>query len=157
MAPKNHIGLETEQTLSVAKSLNTLLANFQIYYQNSRGLHWNLKGKNFFELHVKFEELYTDSQLKIDEIAERILTLGVQPLHTFEDYSTSASLRVGKNIQNDEKAVELIVENLSAIIEIERPIVAAADKGADDGTSDMLSTFIAEQEKTLWMFRSWMG
>jgi starvation-inducible DNA-binding protein len=157
MTAINHIGLETEQSLSAAKSLNILLANFQIYYQNLRGLHWNIKGKNFFELHLKFEELYTDSQIKIDLIAERILTLGAHPMHTFEEYLSHATLRIGKNIHKDHLAVELIVENLTALIELERPIASMATEGADDGTTDMLSTFIAEQEKTLWMFRSWMA
>ena len=157
MSPTNHIGLETTQSLSTANSLNTLLANFQIYYQNLRGLHLNIKGKNFFELHLKFEELYTDSQIKIDLIAERILTLGANPIHTFEDYLEHSSLRIGKNIHQDQLAVELIVENLTALIELERPIAFMATEGADDGTTDLLSTFIAEQEKTLWMFRSWMA
>ena len=80
------IGLDKEMTKNLTSGLNRLLANFQLYYQNLRGLHWNIKGKSFFELHVKFEEFYTDSQEKIDFIAERILTLGGTPLHTFTDY-----------------------------------------------------------------------
>ena len=80
------LGLDKEKSIELVKELNVLLANFQVYYQNVRGLHWNIKGKSFFELHVKFEELYTDSQLKVDLIAERILTLQGTPLHTFDDY-----------------------------------------------------------------------
>ena len=71
---KTILGLDKKDTEKLVSELNGLLANFQIYYQNLRGLHWNIKGKNFFELHVKFEEFYTDSQVKIDDIAERILT-----------------------------------------------------------------------------------
>ena len=70
------IGLDSKQSEVLAAELNVLLANYQLYYQNTRGLHWNIKGKHFFELHVKFEEIYTDAQLKIDLIAERVLTLG---------------------------------------------------------------------------------
>ena len=69
------LGLDRGKVQNLTTNLNELLANFQVYYQNLRGLHWNIKGKSFFELHVKFEELYTDSQEKIDMIAERILTL----------------------------------------------------------------------------------
>jgi starvation-inducible DNA-binding protein len=58
-----------------------------LYYQNLRGIHWNIKGRAFFDLHVKFEELYNDANMKVDEIAERILTLGETPLHTFDDYT----------------------------------------------------------------------
>jgi len=82
---KTIIGLDKEESNKLVGDLNVLLANFQLYYQNLRGLHWNIKGKNFFELHAKFEELYTDSQLKIDLIAERVLTLQGEPLHTFEE------------------------------------------------------------------------
>ena len=64
----NTLGLDTEKTKELAGQLNQLLANFQIYYQNLRGIHWNIRGKNFFDLHVKFEELYTDANLKVDLI-----------------------------------------------------------------------------------------
>jgi len=77
------------------------LSNFQGYYQNLRGIHWNIKGKRFFDLHVKFEELYTDANMKVDEIAERILTLGETPLHTFEDYMKEVKVPIGKNIKQD--------------------------------------------------------
>ena len=69
--------------------LNQLLSDFHIYYQNTRGFHWNIKGKRFFELHVKFEELYTEALTSIDEIAERILTIGGTPLHAFDDYGVA--------------------------------------------------------------------
>ena len=64
------IGLDSKKSEALANELNSLLANFQLYYQNLRGLHWNINGKHFFELHVKFEELYNDVQLKIDLVAE---------------------------------------------------------------------------------------
>jgi len=118
----NSIGLNTSKTKDLANDLNHLLANFQIYYQNLRGIHWNIKGKRFFDLHVKFEELYTDANVKVDEIAERILTLGETPLHTFEDYSAKAEVIVGKNISEDDKAVRLIVDSLTELLKIERTI-----------------------------------
>ena len=68
---KNIIGLDAIKAKKLADLLNVLLANYQLFYINSRGFHWNIKGEKFFELHLKFEELYTDTQLKIDEIAER--------------------------------------------------------------------------------------
>ena len=81
MSKKTMIGLDVNQSKNLAKDLNALLSEFQIFYINTRGFHWNIKGDKFFELHLKFEELYTNAQLKIDEIAERILTLGHIPLH----------------------------------------------------------------------------
>lgn len=151
----NNIGLPSEAAGLLAAELNILLANFQIYYQNLRGLHWNIRGKRFFDLHLKFEELYNDSQIKIDLIAERVLTLETVPLHTFEDYIKNNKLEIGKNIHNDEKAIEIIVSSLSKILAIERIILKKAVAIGDEGTNSMMSDFISEQEKTIWMLKAW--
>jgi starvation-inducible DNA-binding protein len=153
----NSLGLNTEKAKVLAEDLNVLLANFQVYYQNLRGIHWNIKGKRFFDLHVKFEELYTDANIKVDEIAERILTLGATPLHTFDDYTNSAKVPVGKNISEDVKAVQLIVDSLSELLKIERSILEKSDDADDEGTNSMMSDFITEQEKTVWMMKAWLG
>ena len=89
----NIIGLEEKKVKKLTDELNGLLANYQIFYQNLRGYHWNIKGENFFELHVKFEEYYNDAQVKIDEIAERILTLGKTPFHSYSDYLEENQLK----------------------------------------------------------------
>ena len=154
---KSILGLDKTKSANIVYNLNGLLANFQIYYQNLRGLHWNIKGKNFFELHVKFEEFYTDSQVKVDDVAERILTLQGKPLHTFTDYINNASVPVGKDISNDVEGVELVVNSLSELLKIEREILNLSDKANDEGTNSMMSDFIAEQEKTILMLNSWLG
>jgi len=151
------LGLDSDKVKNLNLNLNELLSNFQVYYQSLRGLHWNIKGKSFFELHLKFEELYTDSQEKIDMIAERILTLEGRPLHSFTDYIELAKVPVGKNISNDRASVDLIVESLSKLIEIERNILNESDEANDEGTNSMMSDFIAEQEKTIWMMKAWLG
>jgi starvation-inducible DNA-binding protein len=150
------IGLDSKASEALATELNTLLANYQLYYQNTRGLHWNIKGKHFFELHVKFEEIYTDAQEKIDLIAERILTLGFTPLHTFSDYLKNSKIKEGKNISEAKDAVHLIVDSLQTIILIERNILASAQKLADEGTTSLLTDFITQQEKEIWMYSSWL-
>jgi starvation-inducible DNA-binding protein len=152
----NILGLPVKESESIIIELNVLLSNFQVYYQNLRGIHWNIRGKRFFDLHVKFEELYNDSQLKIDGIAERVLTLGGRPLHTFEDYIKFNQLTVGKNISNDEKAIHLIVDSLSHLLKIEREILVKSAEISDEGTNSMMSDFIAEQEKTIWMMQAWL-
>ncbi|MEL1247639.1 Dps family protein [Flavobacterium helocola] len=152
----NSLGLPVEQSEELVNELNGLLSNFQIYYQNLRGLHWNIRGKRFFDLHLKFEELYNDSQLKIDLIAERVLTLGGTPLHTFSDYIANSKLKVGKDISKDVEAIQLILESLSVLLQVERVILAKASEINDEGTNSMMSDFIAEQEKTNWMLKAWM-
>ncbi|UGS24627.1 Dps family protein [Flavobacterium channae] len=152
----NSLGLPIEQSEELVKELNTLLSNFQIYYQNLRGLHWNIRGKRFFDLHVKFEELYNDSQLKIDLIAERVLTLGGIPLHTFSDYIANSELKVGKDISKDVEAIQLILDSLSVLLQLERGILNKSGVIDDEGTNSMMSDFIKEQEKTIWMLKAWM-
>jgi starvation-inducible DNA-binding protein len=152
----NSIGLPVKDAEILAAELNILLANFQIYYQNLRGLHWNIRGRRFFDLHLKFEELYNDSQLKIDIIAERVLTLDATPLHTFEDYIKYNKLQIGNNIQKDVKAIELILDSLVKLLKIERVILKKASEIEDEGTTSMMSDFISEQEKTIWMMKAWL-
>tara|TARA_R110000868_G_scaffold11389_2_gene55811 strand:- start:45795 stop:46370 length:576 start_codon:yes stop_codon:yes gene_type:complete len=152
----NILGLPVKETEIIISELNSLLSNYQVYYQNLRGIHWNIRGKRFFDLHVKFEELYNDSQLKIDMIAERVLTLGGTPLHTFEDYIKHNKIEVGKNISNDEKAVHLIVNSLSHLLILEREILNKTAVVNDEGSNAMMSDFIAEQEKTIWMMQAWL-
>lgn len=153
----NSLGLDPTKTKDLANDLNALLANFQTYYQNLRGVHWNIKGKRFFDLHIKFEELYTDANLKVDMVAERILTLGVTPLHTFEDYTAASKVPVGKNVSQDELAVRLIVDSLTELLKIERQILDKSDEANDEGTNSMMSDFITEQEKTVWMLKAWLN
>jgi len=153
----NSLGLDVSKTDELIKDLNKLLANFQVYYQNLRGIHWNIKGKGFFDLHAKFEELYTDAQLKVDMVAERVLTLGGVPLHTFVEYTEAAVVPVGKNISIDEKAVTLVVDSLTELLKIERHILDRSGDLGDEGTNSMVSDFIKEQEKTIWMMKAWLN
>ena len=152
----NSLGLPIKESEELVNELNGLLSNFQIYYQNLRGLHWNIRGKRFFDLHLKFEELYNDSQIKIDLIAERVLTLGGTPLHTFADYIENSKLQIGKSISKDVEAIQLILESLSVLLQVERVILAKAADINDEGTNSMMSDFIADQEKTNWMLKAWM-
>lgn len=152
----NSLGLPIKESEELVNELNGLLSNYQIYYQNLRGLHWNIRGKRFFDLHIKFEELYNDSQIKIDLIAERVLTLGGIPLHTFSDYIANSKLKVGKNISKDVDAIQLILESLSTLLQAERVILNKSGAINDEGTNSMMSDFIAEQEKTNWMLKAWM-
>ncbi len=136
--------------------LNVLLADYQIFYQNLRGFHWNIQGRLFFELHAKFEELYTDAAVKIDDVAERILTIEGLPLHTFEDYVATSTIPVTKNVHDGETAVRTIADNLKELLGLEKEIKELAVEKGDGGTEDLMSDFIDEQEKTLWMMKAWL-
>jgi len=152
----NRIGLDQDQAKNLAEKLNMLLANYQMFYINTRGFHWNIAGHKFFELHVKFEEIYTDSLIKIDEIAERVLTLGHTPLHTFSAYTRHSSIAEAKDISQGDEAVQILLDGYGKLLEIEREILHLSDEAKDEGTNSMVSDYIREQEKTVWMFSSYL-
>lgn len=151
------IGLDKENAVKLSGQLNTLLADYQIFYQNLRGFHWNIKGSDFFELHIKFEELYNDAQIKIDEIAERILTLEGAPLHTFEDYIKESEIKAVSNISNGRKGVEITLSNFQTLLIRERKIMEIAADAGDEGTLTLVSDYISQSEKTVWMLSSFLG
>lgn len=154
---KNLIGIDNEKAKKLITELNDLLANYQLFYQNLRGLHWNIKGREFFELHLKFEELYNDAVIKVDEIAERILTLEGEPLHTFSDYLKTAEIKEEKNISNGIQGIKIIVKNFMSLIKKERNILSLASSAEDEGSISLMSDYISQTEKTLWMLNSYLS
>lgn len=153
----NSIGLDSKPAKELADKLNKLLADYQVFYMNARGFHWNIKGDKFFELHIKFEELYNDALLKIDEVAERILTLGYTPMHTYTDYLKHSGIKETKNVSDGNKAVSLILEGFKEILLIERIILKLSEKANDEGTNSLMSDYIPQQEKLVWMYSSYLN
>ena len=152
----NAIGLDNDKAKHLAEKLNELLANYSIFYQNTRGYHWNIKGEKFFELHLKFEELYNDLLLKIDEIAERILTLGHTPKHNYSDYRTSSKIKESEFVSDGVKAVEDILSAFQTIIILQRELLHISDDAQDEGTNSLMSDYISMQEKLVWMYSSFL-
>ncbi|MES2780739.1 MAG: Dps family protein [Bacteroidota bacterium] len=151
------IGLSNKHSKQLADKLNVLLNNYQLFYQNARGYHWNIKGEKFFELHLKFEELYTDAQLKIDEIAERILTLGYTPIHSFTDYVKGSSIKEHKNVSDGKKAVAHVLDGFTALLVLERELLQLSADARDEGTNAQMSDYIRQQEKLVWMYSSFLN
>lgn len=148
----NHIGLDKKEAGLLAKDLNHLLAQYQIFYMNVRGFHWNIQGEKFFELHAQFELLYTDLQIKIDEIAERILTLGHVPSHSFKTYLADAEVKPAENIHAWRPAVESVLSAFKTIILLQRGILEKSAEIGDEGSNALMSGYISEQEKSVWMY-----
>lgn len=153
----SEIGLDRTLSLQLIDKLNDLLANYQVFYQNTRGFHWNIKGDKFFELHLKFEELYTDLQVKIDEIAERVLTLGGTPIHSFDGYLQISKVQPVENESNGSACVEHILEAFSTILVKEREILKLSAELLDEGTNALMSDYIREKEKLVWMYSSFLS
>ncbi|ATQ84096.1 DNA starvation/stationary phase protection protein [Moraxella osloensis] len=142
---------------AIVEQLNSLLANYHIFYTNVRGYHWNVRGSDFFTLHVKFEELYTALQIQIDEIAERILTLQGTPLHAYSDFLKISSINEDKNVSDGVACVKGILTGLTMTIAKEREIIDLADEDDDQGTADQLTAYVQEQEKLVWMYNAYLG
>lgn len=154
---KNRIGLKTQDCVELSNQLNQLLSNYQLLYMNVRGFHWNIKGNNFFELHVKFEEIYNNLQLKIDEIAERILTLGYTPVHSYSDYLRHSTVKEKTNISDGKVAMAEILNAFEIIITLQREILSLAGETNDEGTNALMSDYIREQEKLTWMYSAYLN
>ena len=153
----NRIGLDKDKSEKIAGKLNELLANYSIFYQNTRGYHWNIKGEKFFELHLKFEELYNDLFVKIDEIAERILTLGYQPNHKFSFYLEKTAIVETNEVNDGPKSLQEILSAFAILLSKQRQILDLSGEIEDEGTNALMSDYIREQEKLVWMYSSYLN
>lgn len=152
----SQIGLDKEQSKYIADRLNSLLADYTVFYQNLRGFHWNIKGTKFFVLHAKFEELYDNVAVKIDDVAERILALGFTPRHSLSDYLNISEIKEAKNVSDFNEAVTEILDSLKTLIIKQREILKSAEKAGDIGTADLMTQYTREEEKLVWMYAAYM-
>ena len=157
MSTKNRIGLDSNKVKELSEKLNVLLANYSVFYQNTRGFHWNIKGDSFFVLHEKFEELYDDLKIKIDEVAERILTLGYTPNHQYSRYVEISDISESGLVTDGKEAVNHILEAFKVTLRIQREILELSDDAEDEGTNALMSDYISEQEKLVWMYASYVN
>ncbi|HRY31454.1 MAG TPA: Dps family protein [Bacteroidales bacterium] len=157
MKNMNLIGLDKKKSETLAARLNELLANYQVFYTNVRGFHWNIKGEKFFELHLKFEELYNDLVVKIDDIAERILTLGKTPANTFTDYLSVSQIKEVSGLTDGRKAVENLLESFRILLLRQRELLELSGDAGDEGTNALMSDYIREQEKLVWMYAAFLS
>lgn len=157
MSKLNRIGLDPKKSGELAELLNELLANYSIFYQNVRGYHWNIKGEKFFELHLKFQELYNNLLIKIDDVAERILTLGYTPEHRYTVYAKVSSIQEKKEVSDGFTAVQNIIDSFASLISLQRAILDKSATINDEGTNALMSDYIREQEKLIWMYSAFLG
>ena len=154
---KSPIGLDTVQSQALAAELNKLLASYQILYMNVRGFHWNIRGNQFFELHLKFEEIYNDLLLKVDALAERILTLDGVPLPSFSAYLKVSAIPEQKGLHDGRACVESLLESFRELLVAQRRILGQAADAGDEGTAAILSAYVQQQEKLVWMLRAYLA
>ncbi|MBE6310823.1 MAG: DNA starvation/stationary phase protection protein [Bacteroidales bacterium] len=151
MKTLDYLHLDDTKLTKVLDSLHKLLANYQVHYTNLRGLHWNIKGRGFFTLHEKFETMYNDTAEKVDEIAERILMLGGVPENRFSEYLKQSCVKEVGEVSCGHHAVEIVLDTYKILIEKERKLIDIATEVGDVVTADMLTGYLKEQEKMVWM------
>ncbi|WP_046744978.1 Dps family protein [Kordia zhangzhouensis] len=151
----NYLNMSDKKLVPVVVELNTLLANYNVYYQKLRNFHWNILGKNFFELHDQFEQLYTAAQTKIDEIAERILTLKYHPISKMGDYLEISQIEESSPLLTDKEMVEILINDHKILLSQMKVVIDHANNAEDEGTIDMLGAYVRELEKSSWMLNAW--
>lgn len=157
MKTLNYTHLDEKGANNIVVSLQQLLADFQVHYANLRGFHWNIKGHGFFVLHSKFEDLYNDAAEKVDELAERILMLGGTPTNKYSEYLKMTQLKEVDRISNGDEALAHILETYSFLISEERKLLSLASANSDEVTVAMMSDYLKEQEKMVWMLTAYMS
>jgi starvation-inducible DNA-binding protein len=150
----NNIGLKLDYAEEAVGKLNAYLSSLQIAYMNVRGYHWNIEGKQFFVLHGKFEEIYNSLNDMADEVAERILILGGKPLHAFTDYLKISEINEQINVSSAEATVSNLLNETKKLLATEREILSFASENGDEGTVALMSEYIGEQEKLIWMLNA---
>jgi starvation-inducible DNA-binding protein len=152
-----NVAFDPGVSATVCGSLNQLLANYHLYYMNLRGFHWNVRGVHFFTLHQQFELYYTEAALFIDALAERILTLGHTPLHTFPQFLSVGQLPVAENVTDGLEAVKALLAHTNTLASLVRQALEVADAQDDDGTEDLLTPELGVLEKRAWMLAAYLG
>lgn len=151
MKTLDYIKLDSAAAAKVVDSLQQLLADYQVFYANLRGFHWNIKGHGFFVLHSKFEELYNNAADKVDELAERILMLGGVPVNKFSEYLKVARVKEVSGVSCGDEALENILNTYGQFIAEERKLLSLASEAGDEATVALMSDYLKEQEKLVWM------
>ena len=147
--------MQTDKT-TVSQTLNLLLADYQVLYQKLRNYHWNVSGPMFFGLHEKFEELYNDTALKVDEIAERVLSVGGRPVSTMKAQLAMARLAEDEGDPSSDEMVRTLQGDLECLNGALRTASAEAAKLGDVATANLLDGYADSQEKTVWMLRAFL-
>ncbi|WP_322903382.1 Dps family protein [Paenibacillus campi] len=145
------------QTKRIEELLNLQVANLNVLYVKIHNFHWYVKGENFYTLHIKFEELYNEVTLKMDEIAERLLTLKGSPAATLKEYLEISTIQEANGTEDARTMVQTIIEDFATVCEQFQETIDLADETGDQPTSDMLTAFKGDLEKHMWMLRSFLG
>jgi starvation-inducible DNA-binding protein len=137
--------------------VNKQIANWSVLYIKLHNYHWYVKGSQFFTLHEKFEQLYNEAALHIDELAERLLALGGAPVATMKECLEQSSVKEATGQETAEQMVATIVSDFETMIAELKEGMQVADEVGDETTGDMLLGIHQSLEKHVWMLKSFLG
>lgn len=138
-------------------AVNKQVANWTVLYEKLHHFHWYIKGHHFFVLHEKFEEFYNEANTNIDELAERILTIGGRPVSTLKECLEITSIQEAKGNEKEEEMVRETINDFQTLIQESKSAIDIADSANDQGTSDMLLSIVGGLEKHIWMLNAYLG
>jgi starvation-inducible DNA-binding protein len=141
----------------VIQAVNQQVANWTILYTKLHNYHWYVKGRHFFTLHVKFEELYNEAGMIIDEFAERILALEGKPVATLKECLELSTIKEAKGNEKEEDMVSQLHDDFSKIVDELQEGIEIAEQEEDAATADMLTEVKKSLRKHMWMFKAYLG
>ncbi|HEY2726305.1 MAG TPA: DNA starvation/stationary phase protection protein [Parafilimonas sp.] len=154
---KIQIGISDKNSLSVANRLQTLLADEQIIYAKTRNYHWNLEGRDFMEMHLLFERLYTEIAETIDSVAERIRKIGHYSQGRLEDFLKQTNLLEGEYTNDIQTQIQnLLADHETVIRYLRNDINDFDDKFKDAGSADFVTGVLKQHEEWAWFLRSYL-
>jgi starvation-inducible DNA-binding protein len=156
MSTKNNLGLALDSVNPVIAKLNDLLADYQVFYTNLRGFHWNIQGDKFYELHELYEEYYNEFAEKIDEVAERIVILGGVPANSFSVYLKQTGVEEVSGVSDWKAGTSNVLETLQYLLGKLRELQGVAIKSGDAGTVSLAAHGIKSFEKKIWMLSAYL-
>lgn len=149
-----NIGIADKQRKTVVGLLGKLLADEYILYTKTRNYHWNVVGPHFNDLHKFFESQYEAIDSDIDEIAERIRSLGEKTPATLVEFVKNATIKEHPELPSADKMVSNLISDHEDLIRVLREAVSTCEQNNDAGTADFLTGLMEKHEKTAWMLRS---
>jgi len=151
---KIDIGISTPDRESIAEGLKRLLADSYTLYLQTHNFHWNVTGPQFRELHLMFEEHYTELATAVDDIAERIRTLGVAAPGTYKVFAKLSSIKEVEGVPDAAEMVELLTKGHEQVVKTCRKALGQAQKADDESSAALISDRMRIHEKTAWMLRA---
>lgn len=151
---KMNIGINEKDRKAIAQGVSELLADTYTLYLKTHNFHWNIVGPKFHDLHLMFEEQYTELATAVDDVAERIRTLGVAAPGTYKQFAELSSIEETQGVPAAEDMVKILTMDNETLVRTARRILPLAQEANDESTASLISDRMVIHEKTAWMLRS---